>query len=488
MLEDIVMKGFAVENCSKKYSADEILNWNPYITKNSSLNEIRNTASDYEVMLVAVLDAIIERYERNPGYHFIDTKLNLMTGEDFREDENPKKDFRGRSIIYSWIQGRGLEALAGHAYWLRNCTVLDESEKQGRIEKLTGIIREVSTKMEEIRLKNNGHLFFCMTTDGTPMEINEQGELSEINIKNNPINFSDLFYAKGLLAAGDYLKDKELISAAESYYETVLTAIEDNSYLSDQQAFDPKNKVKPVPGQVKQGPAMIALGGIALFMEKTGGEKWFNWGEKFLNYILNRHVNHGQFPELVRWGFIEILDEQFNPWVDNDKILSDTGHALEFIGLALKVLFQFKNRAANTPSENDLVKRCEEILPEIFMTNFNLGYNKNGGIFKAVDLISKKPLNTDMPWWSLPETIRAAAELLVFSPESNHKENITEALCKCSDAFFKNYVNPKINLMAYQTLDVDGRPVAVIPATPDADPGYHTGLSIIDFLQVLGAL
>ena len=37
--------------------------------------------------------------------------------------------------------------------------------------------------------------------------------------------------------------------------------------------------------------------------------------------------------------------------------------------------------------------------------------------------------------------------------------------------------------MAVQTVDEEGRPVDVIPATPDADPGYHTGLSIIDFLE-----
>jgi hypothetical protein len=37
--------------------------------------------------------------------------------------------------------------------------------------------------------------------------------------------------------------------------------------------------------------------------------------------------------------------------------------------------------------------------------------------------------------------------------------------------------------MAVQTLDKNGQPVDIIPATPDADPGYHTGLSIIDFLN-----
>jgi hypothetical protein len=56
---------------------------------------------------------------------------------------------------------------------------------------------------------------------------------------------------------------------------------------------------------------------------------------------------------------------------------------------------------------------------------------------------------------------------------------------KCSNAFVANFVNPGAHLMAYQTVGADGRPVDVIPATSDADPGYHTGLSIIDFLECL---
>ena len=46
-------------------------------------------------------------------------------------------------------------------------------------------------------------------------------------------------------------------------------------------------------------------------------------------------------------------------------------------------------------------------------------------------------------------------------------------------------MNRKAHLMAYQTVDANGQPADVIPATPDADPGYHTGLSIIDYLACL---
>jgi hypothetical protein len=42
--------------------------------------------------------------------------------------------------------------------------------------------------------------------------------------------------------------------------------------------------------------------------------------------------------------------------------------------------------------------------------------------------------------------------------------------------------------MAYQTRDECGLPVAAIPATADADPGYHTGLSLLDAIDVIEKL
>src|SRR4051812_36572655 len=77
--------------------------------------QLRVVAADYRRMLLCVLDAILRRFERNRDYPFIDTKLSLITGKDFAADD----PLRGTNVIYGWIQGRGLEALAGHVTWLR---------------------------------------------------------------------------------------------------------------------------------------------------------------------------------------------------------------------------------------------------------------------------------------------------------------------------------------------------------------------------------
>jgi hypothetical protein len=39
--------------------------------------------------------------------------------------------------------------------------------------------------------------------------------------------------------------------------------------------------------------------------------------------------------------------------------------------------------------------------------------------------------------------------------------------------------------MSVQTLGKDGMVKDTIPATPDADPGYHTGICLIDCLKVM---
>jgi hypothetical protein len=89
-----------------------------------------------------------------------------------------------------------------------------------------------------------------------------------------------------------------------------------------------------------------------------------------------------------------------------------------------------------------------------------------------------------MPWWSLPETMRAAAFACTVV-EGERVEVFARMATECSEAFFGHYVRKELGLMAVQTLNADGSVADVVPATPDADPGYHTGLSVIDCLELL---
>src|SRR3569623_2201274 len=76
---------------------------------------------DYEVMLATIMRTLLDRHERDPQYPFIDTKLSIITGKDFPQEEDETRAFKGKTAIFGWIQGRGLEAFAQHARWLPGC-------------------------------------------------------------------------------------------------------------------------------------------------------------------------------------------------------------------------------------------------------------------------------------------------------------------------------------------------------------------------------
>jgi len=125
-------------------------------------------------------------------------------------------------------------------------------------------------------------------------------------------------------------------------------------------------------------------------------------------------------------------------------------------------------------------------MPALLRHIFGYGFHDPpGGIRKRVDLRTKLPVNTDMPWWSLPETMRAALYTWRIATEEDDRAEALRIFAKCWNAFTRNYVRPDRNLMAIQTLGGDGQPAQAIPATPDLDPGYHTGLSLIDCLKVM---
>lgn len=451
-----------------------------------TLDEIRRTRADYEVMLVTIMDAILERFERDPSYPYINTKLSVLTGADFPEPEDTSRDFRGKTAIYGWIQGRGLEALAGHIRWLPKCSILDDAEKRDRIQRLTTMLEAVLNQMETVRARNSRRLSFLMTPEGQPFTFDETGRRRPIVLDPASTSTTELFYPKGMFAAASLLLNKAALADAEAYFRAVAHDIESGRHHGDRVSFDSKSKVTENPRKHGHGPRMIMLGGFALFAELLGDDEWFDWGEGFIRYILDHHVNTGQFDELQAHDFVECIDDEGMPWRENGQVLSDPGHSLEFVGLASKFLLILRSKRRKTASQEELLQRCAELFPHVLARNFANGFNpKVGGICKAFDLVSRQPLNSDMPWWSLPETMRAGAELLVLCPREKHKADILRIIADCSNGFMRSFVNRKAHLMAYQTVDANGQPVDVIPATPDADPGYHTGLSIIDFLACL---
>lgn len=142
------------------------------ITNLHDRQQVEQARQDYRLMVLCVLDAILRRSERDPDYPFIDTKLHLLTGRDYPADD----PIRGQNAIFGWIQGRGLEALAGHDGWLGRQNDLDESLRQEFHQRIVRVLSRVVAQMESIRLAR-GHIFFMMRPDGTPVRVGSDGRV-----------------------------------------------------------------------------------------------------------------------------------------------------------------------------------------------------------------------------------------------------------------------------------------------------------------------
>lgn len=446
-------------------------------------------ATQYRKILLGTLDCILERFQTRDTGGFIDTKIDIRTGRDLSHTVG-EVDLFGSETVYGWIQGRGLEALCGHHAWIQNDNRLPDSQKARYLDRLEEIIRCVSTSLDSARRESGGRLSFWMDRDGSPFVLDACGCKQRLDLQADQSSFGDIFGAKGLLAAAVFLKDEKMIACQSEYLKEVLHNIQQGRFRSDQQSFDPNNPVAPVEGRLSHGSWMISIGACALGLGLLDDQKWMRLGFEFLNNILEHHVNLDQrFPELQEYDFFEFRGATGEPYLQDNDILCDPGHGLEFVGLSMKFLSLVRCRTDLDQWQADLIARADAVLPVLLKQTFALGYNDSvGGIYKLVSLRSRQPVHTDMPWWNLPETMRAAALTYEALPDPDIRRTCEEILHTVSRAFLKNYINPSVYHMAYQTLNRHGEPVPVVPATPDADPGYHTGLSIIDVLYCLDRL
>jgi len=166
------------------------------LTGNPSIKDLGSVKSEYKKVLLSSMMFISDRFDKDISYHWIDTKLCLITGEDFHETDS----LRGKTIIYSWIQGRGLESLSLHSEWIhRNCSGKADLKLA---ERLKGIIAEVTVSLVNAKKLNAGHLNFTLNPGGMALERLEDGSwVSKAFRPQDPWNFSDIFVSRGLFSS-----------------------------------------------------------------------------------------------------------------------------------------------------------------------------------------------------------------------------------------------------------------------------------------------
>lgn len=370
---------------------------------------------------------------------FLNTKLNSITLADYTDADG----WRGPAMLYGWIQGRGLEALASHAAFFSHedpdlARALDDRGRR--------LYRDLAALFE----RHGDHGYFCYDSDLTPVIRNDDGSAAPQTEAGDLFTYSDVFFVKGLIAAAARYDQRSLDRYLDRL-DDVIFAVEDNRFvISEQRKLDPTRD--PTRSQ-EFGPWMIVLGAAGL-LRRLGLPDRAAFAQRFIERVLDQHWD-GRSPaasDLIR---DRVGDETVNP-----------GHAIEFVG--------FAHEATGASAD----ARLADELRRLLKAAFNIGFH-GPGIALSVRISDGAILHPYYPWWSLPETIRAAA----LTYERTPSDEILTIWRRASTAFFSHYwrSDPPI---AFQTRTADDV-VDYVPATPDLDPGYHTGLSLLGAIEAI---
>jgi hypothetical protein len=365
---------------------------------------------------------------------FLNTKLDPVTLTDRAADDV----WRGPATTYGWIQGRGLEALLRHARFFRRVDA-------ALAERLEDAARPLAARLRGLLDAHQGRAAFAYDAAMRPVRPGPDGAPVAQALSAAVATYSDIFVRKGLVAASASFEPERLaqdVAALEALGED----IEAGRFQIDEKA--PIGAAAPPEDARHYGPRMILLGAGELLREVGCPELAEELARRIVPHVLERHV--GQ-----RLAADQIGGDACNP-----------GHAIEFVGFAFEAL----GRAMDDATQS----RLEALLDASFTAGFT-----GVGIRLSVSIATGRALQPLMPWWSLPETIKSAA----LAHERTGSARALAIWKQADDAFFRHYWRARPPV-AYQTRDDHG-PIDHAPATPDLDPGYHTGLALLGAIAVI---
>jgi hypothetical protein len=400
---------------------------------------------------------VLHRHARRADWPYIDTKFNPNTGSDL-----PAESYE---MIYPWLLGRGMEALVLH---LESLDMLDlsPSEKEVAKEVFPQLIEGTTHAILEIFSRYKGR---C------PFRIGRSFEMK-------PLNGSEEAPDPGRSGAGDIFCAKALLLSASPVARQRGVEILDRIADHVKQGLFILEPAKGKPrGQSQCGhmlflavPALIVRGGF----DEQACDCLFRHSCQLLEIVLDRHFDPATrlFSEYV--GQTGRRSEHLDP-----------GHCAELVGLGLSAIHAMEVAGTGmSPERSRLFARAKHLLPEILTGAIKAGFNElQEGIFKAVNNRTGEIIDDDMPWWNLPEAMRAALFAAKATACPDTRSECLAIYAKCHNAYFRHYLNPDMMLFPFQTRSgKSGEVLDCAPAIPEGDPLYHSNISFLDILSRSG--
>lgn len=360
---------------------------------------------------------------------FINSRVNPVTGLDYTEADG----LRGPEWISGWIQGRGLEALVTFAAHY-------EASDTDLADRLDAFAKPLYERLCVLQ-SEHGHGYFLYDKHLTPMRRHGDGGVVPQAREADLFSYSDIFFAKGLIAAAARYAPADIAGHLTVFHQ-IRVAIEDGRFQMSEQAEISRAAIAAEPDD--HGPRMILLGAAGM-LKRAGLAHEAVWADSIIEHVLAHWLDET--------GLLRNV-----PGLD----ALNAGHGIEFVGFAFDHI-----GATGDPA---LKQRLAAVLIRLFDHAF-----REPGIPLSVSSTSGKLLEPWFPWWPLPETVRAAA--LARAADAPKRADLERIQALADTAFFRNYWRGPLGF-AFQGRTPDG-PVDYVPATPDLDPGYHTGLSLL---------
>lgn len=380
------------------------------------------------------LDRRIDGDDRaSPPSAFVDTKVNPLTLEDYTVADG----LRGPGFTYDWIQGRALEALCTHAaFFERRDSGLAARLDVASARLHAALATAVGPSVEAA---------FCRDPDGVPVRTTGHGAGRARRREPGLRCYGDVFAVKGLIAAASRHGRAAELERHLGTLADIVDAVDEGRFLRDERG-DVDAATLAREGE-EYGPRMILLGASALLARLRLGAR-DDFSERFVDSVLARHRDPAS----------GLLADAPGGTTCN------VGHGIELVGLALETL-----RGRLSPALRDA-------LCDLLVAHAGAGF-AGPGIALEIEIPTGRATGPYRPWWSLPETVRAAA----LAHEASGRQALLGIWRRAHDDYFDHYRRAALPI-AYQTLTADG-PVDHVPATPDLDPAYHTGLSLLAAIE-----
>lgn len=364
---------------------------------------------------------------------FLDTKVNSLTLADYTDEDS----WRSPRFLHGWIQGRGLEAVVAHARFFG-------SSDPDLAEGLHAAGRALFHALAALQARD-GHLYFCYDPHLRPVRPGPDGQVLPQVSAGDLYTYSDAFALKGLAAAAAAYAPAELPHYLDGIAKLVQATEQGRFVMDEAGALD----ASALAAQEDEfGPRMIVLGAASL-LKRLGYAHQTGFGARFIRHVLDRHRDSA--------GLLHDVpgEDRCNP-----------GHAIELAGFAYEYL--------SSAEDGIVLAEIERVL----LASARAGLH-GPGVCLRISARTRQPISPYYPWWPLPELVRAAA----WAYAHNRNDEVLALWRRAHEAFFTRYWRRDLPI-AYQTRTLAG-PVDYVPATPDLDPAYHTGLSFLGAIEAI---